>query len=142
MLDRTNPLLVAACTFGVSACGVTLYAWCSSWPLIAFSALCMGLSAGGESDIMPYIASRVYDTSCSSQTLGWFLFSGGLFSAIGPVAFARTALFSRYVTLPLMVIVGFQCLGVVLLLRMSGRTKRFSHSEPAFVEGKRMVEDD
>lgn len=71
------------------AISAAIYATVASPAIIVGAAILGGLSIGGETDLMPYLASRYFGTQAVSKIFGWFLFAFFLGAAVGPVAFAR-----------------------------------------------------
>jgi hypothetical protein len=66
------------------ACVICLvgYATTAVPTLIVIATILNGLAVGGDSDLMPYLASRYFGTRAVSRILGWLLF--GLFFSTRP----------------------------------------------------------
>jgi MFS family permease len=91
LLDRFNGALVA--TFAVLLGGSVFvsYGLGGSFSAIVATAVVAGVSIGGESDLMPYLAGRYFGRDAVSSVFGWFLSAFVIGAALGPVVFAQAA---------------------------------------------------
>jgi MFS family permease len=91
LLDRFNAALVA--TFAVVLGGLVFvsYGMGGSFNVIMVTAVVVGVSIGGESDLMPYLAGRYFGRDAASSVFGWFLSAFVIGAALGPVVFAQAA---------------------------------------------------
>ena len=82
------------------------------------SALLLGLSIGGESDVLPYLAARYFGVRAFGAIAGLLAACSTLGGALAPVGFAGLAAASQSVTLPLFVfaaVLGLSALAFLLM---------------------------
>jgi len=120
LLDRFRAPLVGILTVVVAAAGIALYAFTTLPLAILAGAMLLGAAAGGESDLMPYLAGRYFGTRALSSVFGWFLAAFFVGGAIGPVAFAGIAAAQDSVTTPLLILLGLQAIPVLAFLTLGG----------------------
>jgi len=86
--------------------------------VIVVATILNGLAIGGDSDLMPYLASRYFGTRAVSRIFGWFLFAFFLGAAIGPVAFAQLSVIYQGADSPLMMLAALQIVPAILFLSL------------------------
>jgi MFS family permease len=116
LLDRLHAPLVGMLAIACSALGILAYATAPSFAVVMIGSLLIGCSIGGESDLMPYLASRYFGTRALSTVFGWFLAAFFVGGAIGPTAFATIAAAHDSAVFPLYLLLGLQVLPVALFL--------------------------
>ena len=91
LLDRLAPARVGILAFAAAA----LFCWGLAGTHVFIAALAAvlagSLSIGGESDLMPYLASRYFGRARMSRVLGAFLVAFVLGAAMGPFALAKAS---------------------------------------------------
>lgn len=117
-LDRVHAPLIGVCSVILFAISSLIYAGTPSVALILFSAVCYGLSIGGETDLMPYLASRYFGTHAVSKIFGWFLFAFFLGATVGPIAFAELMAAFGQAKTPLIMLVALQIVPAALFLSL------------------------
>lgn len=118
LLDRLHAPFVGVLVVLCMATTALAYAVTSNPTLIATAAVLSGLAIGGDTDLMPYLASRYFGTHSISKVYGWFLFGWFLGSAVGPVAFAQLTSASGGPELPLILLAALQAIPVGLFLSL------------------------
>ncbi len=118
LLDKMHGPWVGLITLASAVIGIAIYATAPSPAIVIFGALLLGISIGGESDLMPYLASRYFGTRSLSSVFGWFLAAFFVGGAIGPIAFATIATTQGSATLPLWLLVALQAVPALLFLTM------------------------
>jgi MFS family permease len=131
LLDRVHAPLVGVASLLLFAASGLVYVTTPVPLLVMAGAVAMGLSIGGETDLMPYLASRYFGTRSVSKIFGWFLFAFFLGAAIGPVAFAQVMASSGSATVPLLLLVGVQIVPISLFLSLG----RYPAAGTPFVAG-------
>lgn len=91
LLDRMQARLVCPLMIVVAAAGVLIDALTGSLGWAIAAACLIGLAGGGETDLMPYVASRYFGALAVSKSFGYFLVAFFAGAAVGPIAFARFA---------------------------------------------------
>lgn len=91
LLDRFNGALVAFLAVVLGGSVFVSYGMGGSFTAIAITAVVAGVSIGGESDLMPYLAGRYFGRDAVSSVFGWFLSAFVIGAALGPVVFAQAA---------------------------------------------------
>ncbi len=118
LLDHLHAPLVGFLAIVFSALSAAIYALTGNVDYIFLAAVAGGFGIGGETDLMPYLASRFFGAQSVSKVFGWFLFAFFLGAAAGPVAFAKlTDQFGGSST-PLLLLVGLQIVPAVLFLSL------------------------
>lgn len=118
LLDKLQGPIVGLLTIMLAATCFGLYATVTAPALILAAAVLGGTAVGGETDLMPYLASRYFGTRAVSKTFGWFLFAFFIGAAIGPIAFAQlSAAYGDAVT-PLFMLAALQLVPAVLFLSL------------------------
>ena len=77
-----------------------------------------GMAIGGESDLLPFLASRYFGKAAVSKIFGWFLVAFYIGAAIGPVAFATASEAYHGAAVPLFVLVGLQIIPAMMFLML------------------------
>ncbi len=91
LLDRWTAPAVGLATLAASTAFCFGLAFASG-PLAVFAATALGgLSIGGESDFLPYMASRFWGRENVARVFGLFLIAFVLGAALGPVALAKAS---------------------------------------------------
>jgi MFS family permease len=91
LLDKLPARHICLVVLAVSVCALLTFA-AARTPLAATAAACfLSAAAGGQTDIMPYLAGRYFGVQSVSQVFGLLLVGFFAGSALGPVAFARLA---------------------------------------------------
>ncbi|MBV1691606.1 MFS transporter [Novosphingobium sp. G106] len=103
-LDALPAHIIAAVSFGLPFIGLLLLASpYDSVPMVGFAILLMGLSFGGEGDVVPFLVTRYFDIGVFSTVLGLLTASIASAMAIGNVALglvlARTNSFDLYLVI-------------------------------------------
>lgn len=84
LLDRLSPHLVASAIYILPALGIVAFA--SGHPSSAiFLGIGLGLAAGGENDILSYLAARYFGFRSFSELFGWLWGTLSLGGAAGPI---------------------------------------------------------
>jgi sugar phosphate permease len=86
-----------------------VFATCSARSLVLLAGLMFGVAGGGESDLLPYTASRYFGAGATAKVFGWFLAAFLFGGAIGPLLFAaimasRSAVVGLFVLAALMLL--------------------------------------
>ena len=89
MLDHYPAPRVSAVLLTISAAGLLLMSNASSLGVAVVAAVLMGLGAGGEIDINPYLLSRYFGMRSLSTLYGFHWLALGIASTIGPVLMGR-----------------------------------------------------
>ena len=118
LLDRVHAPIVGVAALALTATCAAIYASTAVPALIIFASILNGFAIGGDTDLMPYLASRYFGVRAVSRIFGWFLFAFFLGAAIGPVAFAKlSAVFDGSDT-PLAMLAALQIIPAALFLSM------------------------
>jgi MFS family permease len=118
LLDRIHAPIVGLIALALTAICAAIYSATAVPALIIIASILNGLAIGGDTDLMPYLASRYFGTRAVSRIFGWFLFAFFLGAAIGPVAFAQLSATYQGADVPLMILAGLQIVPAVLLLSL------------------------
>src|SRR5882757_4237232 len=118
LLDRIHAPIVGLIALALTAICAAIYSATAVPALIIIASILNGLAIGGDTDLMPYLASRYFGTGAVSRIFGWFLFAFFLGAAIGPVAFAQLSATYQGADVPLMILAGLQLVPAVLLLSL------------------------
>jgi MFS family permease len=116
LLDRVHAPFVGIVALALTSICAMTYAITSVPTLIIMASVLNGLAIGGDTDLMPYLASRYFGTAAVSRIFGWFLFAFFLGAAIGPVTFAQLSATFGGSDLPLMLLAGLQIIPAVLFV--------------------------
>ena len=118
LLDKIHAPIVGIISLALTAVCAAIYSATAIPALIIFASILNGFAIGGDSDLMPYLASRYFGTRAVSRIFGWFLFAFFLGAAIGPVAFARLSAYYQGADVPLMMLAGLQVVPAILFLSL------------------------
>jgi len=118
LLDKLRAPLVGILTVVVAGGGIALYAFTAHPAAILVGAMLLGAAAGGESDLMPYLAGRYFGTRAMSSVFGWFLAAFFVGAAVGPIGFAGIAAAQDSVVTPLVILLGLQAVPVLAFLTL------------------------
>lgn len=118
LLDRIHAPLVGLMALALTAICAATYASTALPALIVIATILNGLAIGGDTDLMPYLASRYFGTAAVSRIFGWFLFAFFLGASIGPVAFAYLSASLGGADTPLMMLAVLQVVPAILFLSM------------------------
>ena len=116
LLDRLRAPVVGIIALIVAAVAIAIYAAAPGTVALSVAAILMGSSVGGESDLMPYLASRYFGTRALSSVFGWFLAAFFVGASIGPTAFAAIATAQHSVVGALYLLLGLLVVPAVLFL--------------------------
>jgi sugar phosphate permease len=129
LLDRVHAPVVAIIALLLSAISATIYATTPTPALIVAASILGGFAIGGESDLMPYLASRYFGTRAVSRIFGWFLFAFFLGASVGPLAFAQISAAYGTASVPLLMLAALQIVPAVLFLSL-GRYRPELNGKP------------
>ncbi|MET4387265.1 MFS family permease [Bradyrhizobium sp. F1.4.3] len=118
LLDRIHAPIVGMIALALTAICAATYSLTAMPALIVIATILNGLAIGGDTDLMPYLASRYFGTIAVSRIFGWFLFAFFLGAAVGPVAFAQLSASFGGADTPLLMLVAIQIVPAALLLSM------------------------
>lgn len=118
LLDRMHAPWVAVLALLLTAICAAVYATSASPALIVAAAVAAGLSVGGETDLMPYLASRYFGVEAVAKIFGWFLFAFFLGAAVGPIAFAQASAAYGGGRVPLLALAALQIVPALLFLTL------------------------
>jgi len=118
LLDRVHAPIVGIIALALTAICAAVYSATAVPTLIIVATILNGLAIGGDSDLMPYLASRYFGTRAVSRIFGWFLFAFFLGAAIGPVAFAQLSAIYQGADTPLMMLAALQIIPALLFLSL------------------------
>ncbi|MGO4714782.1 MFS transporter [Bradyrhizobium sp. 2TAF24] len=136
LLDRVHAPLIGVMTVVMSACCALIYATQTAPTIILLAAVMSGFALGGETDLLPYLASRYFGTRSVSRIFGWFLFAFFLGATAGPMAFAWVSAACGSVVIPLVILAALQIIPAALFLSLG----HYPTAEPA--EGLAMATAD
>lgn len=91
LLDRVRARWLFLLLVGLIACGLLAYASAGSTGILRAGAVLLGAAGGGQTDLMPYVASRYFGTRTMSSVFGVLLFGFFAGAAIGPVLFVSAS---------------------------------------------------
>jgi MFS family permease len=118
LLDRLHAPLVGLIAVVLSATCAVIYGTMSGTTVIFLAAILSGFAIGGETDLLPYLASRYFGTRSVSRIFGWFLFAFSLGAAAGPSAFAQLSASYGSATKPLLMLAVLQIVPALLFLSL------------------------
>jgi MFS family permease len=117
-LDKIHARLLAVFAVLLSATHMAILATATTYSVVTVAAVLGGLANGGESDLVPYLASRYFGMRIFSRIYGWFLFAWFLGAAIGPWVFARLMVAYDGATAPLLLLAALQIVPTALFLTL------------------------
>jgi MFS family permease len=89
LLDRFAPVGVAISLLAVASSGAFVLANAHSLPMGVLAGVCLGFGSGGETDVIPYLLSRYFDSRSLSMLYGINWTAWGLAGAAGPIVMGR-----------------------------------------------------
>jgi sugar phosphate permease len=101
LLDRVSARLIGVVMTLTTAVAVLGYATSTTASMAMGSALLLGLTIGGESDVLPYMAARYFGLRSFGTVAGLLAACSALGGALAPLGFAALAAAGSSVTLPL-----------------------------------------
>lgn len=131
LLDKLQAPVVGILTVTLAAACFGLYATATAPALIFIAAAIGGIAVGGETDLMPYLASRYFGTRAVSKTFGWFLFAFFIGAAIGPVAFAQLSAAYGGAVVPLFLLAALQLIPAALFLSLGRYPETIAETDSA-----------
>ncbi|MDR3454913.1 MAG: MFS transporter [Rhodoferax sp.] len=134
LLDKLHAPIVGIIVLALSTTCYVIYATTKVPALIFAAAAIGGVAIGGDTDFMPYMASRYFGTRAVSKVFGWFLAAFFIGATVGPVVFARAMTAYNGAVTPLMALAALQIVPAVLFLSL-GRYP----AEPEFTIGAAAV---
>ena len=118
LLDKIHAPIVGIIALVLTAICAAIYSATAVPTLIVIASVLNGLAIGGDTDLMPYLASRYFGTRAVSRIFGWFLFAFFLGASIGPLAFAKLSAFYQGADIPLMMLACVQIVPAILFLSL------------------------
>lgn len=118
LLDKLQAPIVGILTIMLAAACYGMYATTTIPALLFVAAALGGIAVGGETDLMPYLASRYFGTRAVSKTFGWFLSAFFIGAAIGPIAFAQLSAAYNGAVVPLIMLAALQLVPAALFLSL------------------------
>ena len=91
LLDRVQARWLFLLLVALLACGILFYAFADSIGVIRAGAFLLGAAGGGQSDLMPYVASRYFGIRSMSTVFGLLLLGFFAGAAAGPVLFVSVS---------------------------------------------------
>ena len=91
LLDRMQARWLFLLLLGLLACGLLFYAFAWSINGVRVGAILLGAAGGGQTDLMPYVASRYFGTQSVSTVFGLLLLGFFASAAVGPVLFVSVS---------------------------------------------------
>ena len=124
LLDKIHAPMVGALTLVCTACSAATYAVTANPIFITLAAISGGFAIGGETDLMPYLASRYFGARAVPKVFGWFLFAFFMGATVAPVTFAKLSVSYGGAAIPLFMLVGLQILPLALFLSLGPLPRR------------------
>ncbi|WP_426412627.1 MFS transporter [Bradyrhizobium ganzhouense] len=118
LLDRIHAPIVGLIALALTAVCAATYSLSAMPALIVIATVLNGLAIGGDTDLMPYLASRYFGNGAVSRIFGWFLFAFFLGASVGPLAFAQLSASFGGAGTPLLMLVALQAIPAALFLSM------------------------
>ena len=91
LLDRMQARWLFLLLIALLACGLLFYAFAKSVDGVRAGAMLLGAAGGGQTDLMPYVASRYFGTRSVSTVFGLLLLGFFASAAVGPVLFVSVS---------------------------------------------------
>ena len=91
LLDRMQARWLFLVLLGLLAGGLLLYAFAGSLNGVRAGAFLLGAAGGGQTDLMPYVASRYFGTRSVSTVFGLLLLGFFASAAAGPILFVSVS---------------------------------------------------
>jgi sugar phosphate permease len=118
LLDKIHAPVVGALTLILTACSAATYAVTANPIFITLAATAGGFAIGGETDLMPYLASRYFGARAVPKIFGWFLFAFFMGATVAPISFAKLSVAYGGASTPLFMLVGLQIVPLALFLSL------------------------
>jgi predicted MFS family arabinose efflux permease len=118
LLDKFHAPRLAVIALTLAALFYTLLATTGSQTVVMMAVVLGGVSAGGEADLLPYLASRYFGEQAVSTVFGWFLCAYVVGAAMGPVSFAQLMTVFQGPSAPLYILTALQLIPAVLFLTL------------------------
>jgi MFS family permease len=118
LLDKIHAPIVGALTLILTACSAATYALTANPIFITLAAVAGGFAIGGETDLMPYLASRYFGARAVPTIFGWFLFAFFMGATVAPLSFAKLSVAFGGASTPLFMLVGLQIVPLLLFLSL------------------------
>jgi MFS family permease len=118
LLDKIHAPIVGALTLILTACSAATYAVTANPIFITLAAVAGGFAIGGETDLMPYLASRYFGARAVPKIFGWFLFAFFMGATVAPLSFAKLSVAFGGASTPLFMLVGLQIVPLLLFLSL------------------------
>ena len=128
LLDRYHAPFIGIAALALTATCTTIFSMTAVPSLIILASILNGLAIGGDTDLMPYLASRYFGTRAVSRIFGWFLFAFFLGASVGPIAFAQLSTVYGGPDTPLLMLAFAQLIPAVLFVSL-GRYGRADTTE-------------
>lgn len=118
LLDKLQARAVGILTIALAAACYCFYATTTAPALLFFAAVLGGIAVGGETDLMPYLASRYFGARSVSKTFGWFLSAFFIGASVGPIVFAQLSTAYDSAIAPLLMLTALQLIPGMLFLSL------------------------
>ena len=118
LLDKIHAPVVGALTLIFTACSAATYALTANPIFITLAAIAGGFAIGGETDLMPYLASRYFGARAVPKIFGWFLFAFFMGATVAPLSFAKLSVAYGGASTPLFMLVALQIVPLALFLSL------------------------
>jgi sugar phosphate permease len=90
-LDRFPAHVVAIIVVALNALALALLVSFSDFTIFLVAMAILGFCSGGESNLMPFMAGRIFGVGSVSRVFGWFLFAFFIGALTGPLVLAKSA---------------------------------------------------
>lgn len=119
LLDKMSPPVVAIGLYLLAALAAGLFAWGTSYAVALCAAVLLGFNAGGEGDLMPYLAGRYFGLRSVARVLGWFIAAFFTGAIAGTVLLPMQAAAWGTAQAPLLALVAMQVIAVGIFARLA-----------------------
>lgn len=123
LMDRLFAPYVAAAIIAFPVAGVTLLALGATGGQALFAAVCVGLAAGAELDVLAYLITRYFGNRGYAENYGWLYAAWTAGSGVAPVLTALVYDRTGSHTLALWIYVAMFTISAVLVLRLGAYPK-------------------
>ncbi len=90
-LDRFQAHVVAIIVVALNGLALALLVSFSDFTIFLVAMAILGFCSGGESNLMPFMAGRIFGVGSVSRVFGWFLFAFFIGALTGPLVLAKSA---------------------------------------------------
>ncbi|MDE2397581.1 MAG: MFS transporter [Burkholderiales bacterium] len=118
LLDKVHAARIAVASLAMVALFFLLVVHASTPTMVLSATVLFGFAAGGENDLLPYLAGRYFGTHAVSKVFGWFLSAYVIGAAIGPFAFAQASSIFGGPVVPLYGLMAVQIVPALLFLSL------------------------